>query len=58
MKLIETDDWKAVHLKDRTILRTDRNLYPDLTWWALISTIEVQPTDVKGHYIVIRQEGI
>lgn len=28
MKLIECKDWKAVHLQDRTILRSDRNLYP------------------------------
>ena len=53
MKLIETSEWVAVHFKDRAILRTDRNLYPEPIWWALISSIEVQPTDVKGHYIVV-----
>lgn len=35
MKLIDTKDWKAVHFKDRTILRSDRNLYPEADWWAL-----------------------
>ena len=33
MKLIDTKDWKAVHFKDRTILRSDRNLYPEADWW-------------------------
>lgn len=50
MKLIETNDWKAVHFKDRTILRVDRNLYPESTWWHLIHDIEVQEDTNKGHY--------
>lgn len=53
MKLIETDDWKAVHFKDRTILRADRNLYPESTWWHLIHDIEVQDGRNKGDYIVV-----
>ena len=52
MKLIETNDWVAVHFKDRTILSTDRNLYPESIWRELIYVIEVQPTGVKGHYII------
>ena len=43
MKLIDTKDWKAVHFKDRTILRSDRNLYPEADWWALVSTVDVEP---------------
>ena len=31
MKLIDAKDWKAVHFGDRTILRSDRNLYPEPT---------------------------
>lgn len=50
MKLIETKNWKAVHLDNRTILRTDRNLYPEALWWALVSTVEVEPMDELGHY--------
>lgn len=34
MKLIECKDWKAIHLQDRTILRSDRNLYPESVWWG------------------------
>ena len=47
MKLIDTKDWKAVHFKDRTILRSDRNLYPEADWWALVSTVDVEPMN-KG----------
>lgn len=53
MKLIETNDWKAVHFKDRTILRADRNLYPESTWWSLIHDIEVKESGKQGHYIVV-----
>lgn len=50
MKLKELRDWKAVHFVNRTILRTDRNLYPESTWWALISSVEVEPMENAGHY--------
>lgn len=53
MKLIETNDWKAVHFKDRTIRRSDRNLYPESTWWYLIHDIEVKEDGNQGHYIVV-----
>ena len=29
MKLINAKDWKAVHFENRTILKSDRNLYPE-----------------------------
>lgn len=29
MKLVNANDWKAVHFQNRTILRSDRNLYPE-----------------------------
>lgn len=50
MKLINANDWKAVHFQDRTILRSDRNLYPEATWWGLISSVEVEPMNEPGHY--------
>ena len=43
MKLVNANDWKAVHFQNRTILRSDRNLYPEPDWWALVSTVEVEP---------------
>lgn len=53
MKLINAKDWKAVHFQDRTILRSDRNLYPEPDWWALVSTVEVEPMAEPGHYKAI-----
>lgn len=53
MKLIDTKDWKAVHFKDRTILRSDRNLYPESVWWGLIRMVEVEPMAEPGHYKAI-----
>jgi hypothetical protein len=50
MKLTDTHDWKAVHFEDRTIFRSDRSLYPEPTWWALVSTVEVKPMKEPGHY--------
>lgn len=50
MKLNETKDWKAVHFEGRTILRSDRNLYPEADWWALVSSVEVEPMKQPGHY--------
>lgn len=50
MKLINANDCKAVHFQDRTILRSDRNLYPEATWWGLISSVEVEPMNEPGHY--------
>lgn len=50
MKLIETKGWEAVHFEDRTILRSDRNLYPKAAWRALVSTVEVEPMEQPGHY--------
>lgn len=53
MKLIDTKDWKAVHFRDRTILRSDRNLYPESVWWGLIRMVEVEPMVEPGHYKAI-----
>lgn len=53
MKLIDAKDWKAVHFKDRTILRSDRNLYPEADWWALVSTVDVEPMKEPGHFKVV-----
>ena len=53
LKLIECEDWKAVHFKKRTVLRSDRCLYPEALWWALITEVDVEPTKTKGHYRVI-----
>lgn len=50
MKLNETKDWKAVHFEDRTVLRSDRNLYPEADWWALVSSVEVEQMKQPGHY--------
>ena len=50
MKLIEIKDWKAVHFDTRCILRTDRNLFPEISWWHLVSDVEVQPMHEPGHY--------
>lgn len=55
MKLIDTKDWKAVHFKDRTILRSDRNLYPEADWWALVSTVDVEAMKEPGHFKVVSQ---
>ena len=55
MKLIDTKDWKAVHFKDRTILRSDRNLYPESVWWGLIRMVEVEPMKESGHFKVVSQ---
>lgn len=55
MKLIDTKDWKAVHFKDRTILRSDRNLYSEADWWALVSTVDVEPMKEPGHFKVVNQ---
>ena len=53
MKLIECKDWKAVHLQDRTILRSDRNLYPNPSGGGLIRMVEVEPMAESGHYKAI-----
>ena len=53
MKLIDAKDWKAVHFGDRTILRSDRNLYPEADWWALVSSVDVEPMKEPGHFKVV-----
>ena len=57
MKFINANDWKAVHFEDRTILRSDRNLYPEPTWWALVFTVEVEPMEQPGHYKAISERN-
>ena len=41
--------WKAIHFEDRTLLPTDKNLYPALEWEALLNQ-EVIPMEEEGHY--------
>lgn len=53
MTLSECKDWKAVHIENRVILRTDCSLYPKTTWQALVSVVKVKPMKVAGHYEVI-----
>lgn len=53
MKLYQDTNWKAVHFEDRTILRSDHNLYSAAEWWALVSSVEVEPMKQLGHYIVV-----
>lgn len=53
MKLVNDNTWKAIHFQNRTILRSDRNLYPEPIWWELVSTVEVEPMDEPGHYKAI-----
>lgn len=53
MKLINAKDWNAIHFENRTILKSDRNLYPEAVWWALISSVDVEPMDESGHYKAI-----
>ena len=52
MKLRECNDWKALHLDGRTILKTDRPLYSKSTWEIALDT-EVEPMKAKGHYKAI-----
>lgn len=55
MKLNNDNEWVAVNLGSRTILRSDRNLYPRPTWEYLVSKVEVEPTTEKGYYRVITE---
>lgn len=50
MKLCETKDWKAIHFTDRTILKSDKYLYPAATWNTLTCCIDVQKMNIPGHY--------
>lgn len=50
MKLCETKNWKAIHFTDRTILKSDKYLYPTATWHTLTCCIDVQKTNIPGHY--------
>lgn len=52
MKLVNVKDWKSVHFQDRTILRSDRNLFSQSAWLHLL-TLDVRPLAVPGHYKVI-----
>lgn len=47
---LHTEEWKAVHFPDRTILKSDRDLFPRVDWEMLIYDIEVEPTETAGHY--------
>ena len=50
MKLCETKNWKAIHFTDRTILKSDKYLYQTATWYTLTCYIDVQKTNIPGHY--------
>ena len=41
MKLMQDKNWKAVHFENKTVLSTDRNLYPQATWEYLVNKMEV-----------------
>ena len=53
LKLIQCEDWKAVHFKNRTILQSDKCIYPRDLWQILVTKIEVEPTEKAGHYRVV-----
>lgn len=50
MKLNNDNNWIAVHFENRTILRTDRNLYPQPAWEYLVNKMDVEPMEQPGHY--------
>lgn len=52
MKLKKNKNWKAVHMEDRTILKSDRPIYPASTWKE-IENLDVVEMKEKGHYKVI-----
>ncbi len=52
MKLHECKDWKAVHFKDRTILKADCRYMSAVMLHELAETEVVPITNRKGHYKV------
>lgn len=52
MKLGENKNWKAVHMEDRTILKSDKSIYPASTWKE-IENLDVVEMKEKGHYKVM-----
>ena len=54
MKLVDVKEWEAIHFDNRTILHSDRVLYPRAEWLRLLSTIEVEPMKQPGHYRVMK----
>ena len=52
MKLRECKDWKALHLNDRTILKSDLKIYPKMIQEMILNAV-VEPADSKGHYKAI-----
>lgn len=52
MKLGQIKNWKAVHMEDRTILKSDKSIYPASTWKE-IENLDVVEMKEKGHYKVI-----
>lgn len=55
MKLRNISDWKAIHFKDRTILREDEKYFPKDMWKRSISVLDVEEMNEKGHYRVIQK---
>ena len=56
MKLIDCKNWKAVHFDGRTILRSDKNLFPMSVWNELLNCTEVEEVyGNPGHYRVIEK---
>lgn len=52
MKLGQIKNWKAVHMDNRTILKSDKSIYPNSTWKE-IENLNVVEMKEKGHYKVI-----
>lgn len=50
MKLVNDSNWKSVHFNDRTILKSDKQLFPKDKWQHLLNDVEVEPMKDKGQY--------
>ena len=53
MKLMQDNNWKAIHFDDRVILRADKTLYPQAMWERLVYELDVEPLPRAGHYRAI-----
>lgn len=50
MILAKIEDWKAVHLKDRVVLKKDACYWLGYDWMEFIACTEVEPMEEPGHY--------
>lgn len=55
MKLINDPSWKAVHFKGRTILKSDKPLFPRIDWDYFVHELEVEPMKRPGHYRAVEE---